>query len=159
MLLSFSTKLTIWLDLQTMQRHRVAHDRFTRLSNRLLQYDPPCMSSATDWEEANGWADDLGSSVGGSDSGMSSSDALGELPVPLPTQPVADRSSWCSRKNHSPACPCTQQLLLSPCCGYTALRGACNIQAWSLSNIGNWFHRVHICVSWVIHILAQPVAW
>jgi hypothetical protein len=40
-------------------RHRLSHERFERLAERLLGAEPPCMSDAEDWEGAGGWAPEI----------------------------------------------------------------------------------------------------
>ena len=42
-----------------MQRHKIHHEKFARLAGKLLAHDPPCMSSADDWESSNAWMDEL----------------------------------------------------------------------------------------------------
>lgn len=45
--------------MQAMARHKRSHEKFLKLANRIAVADPPCMSSAEDWESQNGWVDEL----------------------------------------------------------------------------------------------------
>lgn len=42
-----------------MQRHKIQHEKFSKLAAKLLSHDPPCMSNATDWEANNAWLDEM----------------------------------------------------------------------------------------------------
>lgn len=42
-----------------MARHRMVHEKFARLAERVMLQEPPCMSEADDWESNNRWIDDL----------------------------------------------------------------------------------------------------
>ena len=46
-------------DMQAMARHKRSHEKFMKLANRIAVADPPCMSSAEDWESQNGWVDEM----------------------------------------------------------------------------------------------------
>ncbi len=42
-----------------MARHKMVHEKFARLAERVTLQEPPCMSEADDWESNNRWIDDL----------------------------------------------------------------------------------------------------
>ncbi|BDA44527.1 Serine/threonine-protein kinase TOR [Coccomyxa sp. Obi] len=44
---------------RAMARHKMVHERFARLAERVTLQEPPCMSDADDWESNNRWIDDL----------------------------------------------------------------------------------------------------
>lgn len=44
--------------MQIVTRHRVQHEWFSRLAQK-LNAEPPCCSDAEDWEDAGGWAAEL----------------------------------------------------------------------------------------------------
>ena len=45
--------------MQAMARHKRSHEKFLKLANRIAVADPPCMSSAEDWESQNSWVDEM----------------------------------------------------------------------------------------------------
>ena len=45
--------------LKQMQRHKIQHEKFSKLAAKLLNHDPPCMSNAADWEANNAWLEEL----------------------------------------------------------------------------------------------------
>ena len=42
-----------------MKRHRMVHEKFSKLGAKMSMQEPPCMSNAEDWESQNGWVDEL----------------------------------------------------------------------------------------------------
>ena len=45
--------------MQVVARHRIQHEWFERLANKVMSAEPPCMSNAEDWESAGGWATEI----------------------------------------------------------------------------------------------------
>lgn len=53
------TEITAACCLQIVNRHRLQHEWYERLTHKMAASEPPCMSDAADWESSNGWAAEL----------------------------------------------------------------------------------------------------
>ncbi|KAK9806315.1 hypothetical protein WJX72_010074 [[Myrmecia] bisecta] len=78
---------------KTMAAHKMQHERFTRLCNKLLKHEPPCMSEAEDWESANGWLDQLAPAPTNATAASGQPDANGGVQR-LPVNDWALKRAW-----------------------------------------------------------------
>ena len=44
--------------MQCMARHKIKHERFTRLVAKMLRAAPPSSAALDEWESTNGWLDE-----------------------------------------------------------------------------------------------------
>lgn len=77
-----------------MARHKMVHERFARLAERVTLQEPPCMSDADDWESNNRWIDDLVPVPEPVNSLPTLPDAASEIQVPFLSTPQYTSSHW-----------------------------------------------------------------
>jgi hypothetical protein len=79
-----------------MARHKIKHERFTRLVAKMLRAAPPSSAALDEWESTNGWLDEGDVPESDSATNLALMPDIARAPLPSPAShavlSVADRA-------------------------------------------------------------------